>query len=336
MRAAPGLKIHVRTTAPQWLFHSPTAPVSYSRLAIDVGILQRDSLEMDLGKTLRACRALHAKIPRLVRKEIRFIEEHDIRLILGDIPPIAFEIAARASIPSVAIANFTWDWIYRAYLGAYPPFLPLIEEMKSFYHTATVALTLPYPCNLEVFPIRQSIPWIARMSMLNREEAKAKFDLPKSATIVLLSFGGLGLKRLPEKRLKQLGEYYFVATGGSKRRDGNLLTLPDAQRQYQDLVRAADVIVTKPGYGIVADVIAHQTPVLYTERGEFPEYPRLVQALNDLAVARSVTENGVMGDPRPAERARGEAYLAAYAELVAEAFRERLGETRQEARPGPS
>src|SRR6266404_2940398 len=111
MRAAPGLKIHVRTTAPQWLFHSPTAPVSYSRLAIDVGILQRDSLEMDLGKTLRACHALHAKIPRLVRKEIRFIEEHDIRLILGDIPPIAFEIAARASIPSVAIANFTWDWI---------------------------------------------------------------------------------------------------------------------------------------------------------------------------------------------------------------------------------
>jgi hypothetical protein len=294
MRAAPGLKIYVRTTAPQWLFHSPTAPVSYSRLAIDVGILLRDSLEIDLGKTLRACHALLAKIPRLVRKEIRFIEEHDIRLILGDIPPIAFEIAARASIPSVAIANFTWDWIYRAYLGAYPAFLPLIEEMKSFYHTATVALTLPYPCNLEVFPIRQSIPWIARMSMLNREEAKAKFDLPKSATIVLLSFGGLGLKRLPEKRLKQLGEYYFVATGGSKRRDGNLLTLPDAQRQYQDLVRAADVIVTKPGYGIVADVIAHQTPVLYTERGEFPEYPRLVQALNDLAVAELIPQDDLL------------------------------------------
>jgi L-arabinokinase len=130
--------------------------------------------------------------------------------------------------------------------------------------------------------------------MLNREEAKAKFDLPKSATIVLLSFGGLGLKRLPEKRLKQLGEYYFVATGGSKRRDGNLLTLPDAQRQYQDLVRAADVIVTKPGYGIVADVIAHQTPVLYTERGEFPEYPRLVQALNDLAVAELIPQDDLL------------------------------------------
>ena len=294
MRAAPGLTIHVRTTAPQWLFHNPTAPVSYSRQVIDVGILQKDSLEMDLSKTLRACRALHAEIPRLIRKEIRFIEEHRIDLILGDIPPIAFEIAARAAIPSVAITNFTWDWIYRAYLGAYPAFLPLIEEMESFYNKATLALTLPYSCKLAVFPIQESIPWVARTSILNREQAKAQFDLPQLVTIILLSFGGLGLKRLPEKRLRQLRECYFVATGGSKRRDGNLLTLPDAQRQYEDLVRAADIIVTKPGYGIVADVIAHQTPILYTERGEFPEYPHLVQALNDLAIADFIPQDDLL------------------------------------------
>ena len=299
-QAAPSLKIHVRTTAPQWLFHGAATGISYSRQSLDVGILQRDSLEMDLGKTLRACRSLHVRLPRLIEKEIKFIKKHGIRLIVCDISPIAFEIAARAAIPSVAITNFTWDWIYRAYLGAYPAFLPLIKEIESFYRKATVALTLPYPCSLEVFPLRESIPWITRISMLTKEQAKAKFDLPKSETIILLSFGGLGLERLPRRKLRQLRDYYFVTTGESKRRDGNWLTLPDAQGQYQDLVRAADMIITKPGYGIVADVIAHQTPILYTERGEFPEYSRLVQALNELAIAEFIPQSDLLsGDIEP-------------------------------------
>jgi UDP:flavonoid glycosyltransferase YjiC (YdhE family) len=301
MRAAPGLKIHVRTTAPQWLFHGQTAPVVYSSQGIDVGILQRDSLEMDLEETLRACRALHEKTPLLIKKEIEFIREHGICLILGDIPPIAFEIAARADIPSIALTNFTWSWIYRAYLEAYPAFLPLIEEMESFYRKATLALTLPYSGNLKIFPTQESIPWVARTSQLDKRRAKAKFGLPDSLPSILLSFGGLGLKRLPWEKLKQLGEYYFVTTGGeSTHLDGNLLVRPDAQRRYQDLVRAADVVVTKPGYGIVADVLAHQTPILYTDRGEFPEYPHLVQALSDLATAEFIRQDDLLfGDIAP-------------------------------------
>jgi len=45
---------------------------------------------------------------------------------------------------------------------------------------------------------------------------------------------------------------------------------------YADLVAAADVVVTKPGYGIVSDAVAAGTPVVYTDRGDFPEYPIMV------------------------------------------------------------
>jgi hypothetical protein len=49
--------------------------------------------------------------------------------------------------------------------------------------------------------------------------------------------------------------------------------------------------VTKPGYGIVADVISHQVPMLYTDRGEFPEYPRLVEALHDCATTEYLPQS---------------------------------------------
>jgi UDP-N-acetylglucosamine:LPS N-acetylglucosamine transferase len=55
-----------------------------------------------------------------------------------------------------------------------------------------------------------------------------------------------------------------------------------------------DAIVTKPGYGIVADAIAHQLPMLYTDRGEFPEYPRLVEALNDCATAEFIPQSELL------------------------------------------
>ena len=51
--------------------------------------------------------------------------------------------------------------------------------------------------------------------------------------------------------------------------------------RYEDLVRASDVVITKPGYGIVAECIANKVPVLYTSRGEFPEYEILVRALEE-------------------------------------------------------
>ena len=34
--------------------------------------------------------------------------------------------------------------------------------------------------------------------------------------------------------------------------------------------------MTKPGYGIVTDCIAAGTRLVYTDRGDFPEYPILV------------------------------------------------------------
>ena len=108
---------------------------------------------------------------------------------------------------------------------------------------------------------------------------------------MLLSFGGLGLERLPWSNLKQLGDFFFVTTGETKQETNNLRVLPEAQRKYEDLVRAVDVVVTKPGYGIVADVISHQVRTLYTERGEFAEYPYLTQALDECATAEFIPQD---------------------------------------------
>jgi len=290
----PELRIYVRTTAPEWLFQNSLAAIAYSRQAIDAGIVQTDSLQMNLSKTFAACRAIYTEPRDLIEAERTFIQNNQIDLIIGDIPPLCFEIAARAGVPSVSITNFTWDVIYRSYAMDYPEFTPLLDKMTEYYRKATYALTLPYPCDTSMFPRKQSIPWITRTSLLTKEKARQTLALPRSATIVLLSFGGLGLERLPWNKLAHQQEYIIVTTGIARNLEGNLLTLPVQQIEYLDLLSASDAIVTKPGYGIVADVLSHHLPILYTERGQFAEYPRLVQALSENATAEFIPQDELL------------------------------------------
>ncbi len=250
---------------------------------------------MDLSATFAACCDFYRDCEAIIASEQAFIKSNHIDLIVGDTPPLCFEIAARAGIPSVSITNFTWDVIYHAYIERCPEFAALTAQMTAFYERTTLALTLPYPCDTSMFPSQQAIPWIARDSSLTKAQARQLFELPANAIIILLSFGGLGLERLPLARLSGQREFYFVTTGVSRKLyDGNLLVLPGTQSQYQDLVRAADAIVTKPGYGVVADVLAQRLPMLYTDRGEFAEYPRLVKALHDCATAEFIPQEELL------------------------------------------
>ena len=63
-------------------------------------------------------------------------------LIVGDIPPLAFAVGAAAGIPSIAIGNFTWDWVYSEYprVRLAPSLLPAI---RGAYAKASMALRLP-------------------------------------------------------------------------------------------------------------------------------------------------------------------------------------------------
>jgi len=49
--------------------------------------------------------------------------------------------------------------------------------------------------------------------------------------------------------------------------------------RYEDLVAAVDIVLTKPGYGIVSECIANGTRLLYTSRGRFREYDIFIEQM---------------------------------------------------------
>ncbi|HET9553948.1 MAG TPA: hypothetical protein VFP50_13345 [Anaeromyxobacteraceae bacterium] len=274
-------------------------------VACDAGLAQRDALVIDEAGSAARCLELERTWEARLETEAAFLRARGARLVLADVPPLAFAAAARAGVPSIALANFGWDDVYRHLAARQPSLAASAERAAAAYATAARCLELPFATGLEAFRRRTPVGLVARRPRVAREEARRRLGL-EGRPAVLLSFGGVGLPGLDRARLAGL--------------EGLRLLWPDELSgarldalglDYPDVVGAADAVVTKPGYGIVSDAVAAGTPLVYTERGDFPEYEALVREMVRLVPCAHVSNadllagrleaplRAVLSQPRP-------------------------------------
>jgi L-arabinokinase len=287
-RRAPGLPMTVVGAVPEALVRAAVGPPLELRpVACDVGLVQRDALEVDEPASEAAALAFDAGWAPRLEVEVAFLRHAKARLVVGDVPPLAFAAARRAGLPSVAISNFGWDWIYRHLSARLPGLAGPAERASRAYAEADLLLELPFAGGLDAFPRRIQVGLVARRPRVDRAEARRRLGLDGRPT-ALLSFGGVGLPGLGRERL-DLGPD-LAALLPEDLPPGRLQALGLG---YVDVVGAADVVVTKPGYGMVSDAIAAGTPLVYTERGDFPEYPVMVREMPALLACLHVGNEAV-------------------------------------------
>jgi L-arabinokinase len=295
----PRRPLTVVTSGPEALYRQAVpGPFAFRSLQCDVGIVQRGALVMDEAATVEAWRAFVASDEQRVAVEARWLRANGARVVLGDIPPLAFAAAAEAGVPSVGLSNFSWDWIYRYMSARHPGLTAAADWAAAAYRRCGLLLQLPFAGDLSGFPRREEIPLVARRPQVTKEEARRRLALP-AGPVALVSFGGLGLPGFDPGVLGQIKGWNFLVTGIETDGPVNATGLDVGRATtlgmtYVDLVGAADVVITKPGYGIVSDAIAARTRMVYTERGDFPEYPILVGELARWLPARHVSNEDLL------------------------------------------
>ena len=288
-----GARVLLRTDAPRWLFPAEVGCLQTPRWPLDVGVAQHDGLDLDIDETRRRWRSFAHDFAARAASEGDLLREVGADILVGDIPPLAFAAAAHAGIPSAALANFGWDWIY----AAWPDFEQPIACVQAGYGAADVLFRLPLhsptPDAFPAFRRLEDVPLIGRVAHRPRGAVRHEIGLADDALAVLVSFGGFAARGLHVAALGDWPTYPFVLTppvAGAHQGQlpPNVLSLPESPLDYVSLLAACDVVVTKPGYGIVADCLANRVAVLFTERGPFREYDVLAQALPRLGRARFV------------------------------------------------
>ena len=150
----------------------------------------------------------------LVAEEVRWLRASGARLVLADIPPVAFEAAHAAGVPSLALGNFSWDWIWSHHAEREPALAEAAAKAAAAYGHAERLLRLPFACETRAFRVVEDIPLVVRRPGASKAEARACLGLD-ARPCVLLSFGGVGVPGLRLETLAALDDYQFLLTGES-------------------------------------------------------------------------------------------------------------------------
>ena len=271
---APGVPIHIKTSTPRWFIESNLSPdnFTYHLQKNDIGVIQTDSLHFMPEMTFQAYDTFFNLRQELIRQEVEWVVRSGIGLIVSDIPPVAFEISHDAQIPGVGITNFSWDWIYEAFLEEFPQYDYLVREIRDTYGLCDLLYRLPFHGDLSAFPHIRDVPLIAQTSHRDSSETRRVLGLPLDMKLVLCSFGGIGV----ENPISSNTPFGLIFTTEKVKPAPNTWAISqdemkEAGISYVDLVAASDAVLTKLGYGIVSEAIANQKPLLYADVTAFRE-----------------------------------------------------------------
>jgi hypothetical protein len=270
---ARGHRCLVFAQAPSGLIENSLPGALHLPWQADVGLVQAHSLHEDIEATALAFeeRCSESRIDALARA-LEGVDQ-----VVVDSAPAALEAARRAGRPAALVGSFTWPWIYRHYR----PLWAAAERMEGWQEGCRALELWPGPglAGLQAEPMglvaRPGRPW------------------SPGHPYGLVSFGGLGLPEV-EALLPEIPGLTWVCAHPMPP-----LVRPDAACvagvPYPDLVAGAELVVTKPGYGILAECLQAGTPIAWLPRGSFPEAPSLE------AVMRARGDQALPGGPGTAE-----------------------------------
>ncbi|MFQ3614265.1 MAG: glycosyl transferase [Cyanobacteriota bacterium] len=265
------------TPAPRWLLERYVQGKFLHRpRQLDVGVVQPDGLQADLPATLTALKEFKARSAALIRAEADFIRTQRVPLVFADVPPIAAAIAKAAGIPCWMASNFGWDFIYQDYGAEFQTFVAWIRDL---YGHCDRLFRLPFSEAMSAFPHQQTVGLTGGDPQFSPAEVAAKLQLRLERPTALFTFGGLGLQGFPYQRLQDFPDWQFLTF------DRQAPPLPNLTRLDGQAWRPADVmplcrwVVSKPGYGTLAEALRSRTPTACVARSGFAESELLIEGL---------------------------------------------------------
>lgn len=207
----------------------------------------------------------------------RHIESAKPDIIISLIPFInypATEAARKREIPYLLITtdNDLRNWVHGLHCVTHPNFkITVGANLPSTYGLLKQRHIPDKDINIIGFPIRTSFKASKNIEQLHQEYA-----IPKGKPTILIMMGGAGGKKCLEYThaigILPIGVHLIVCTGKNeelkekiakiKLNPKNSITIMGFTEKIADLMTLSDLMITKPGPGVINEAIATHLPVL--------------------------------------------------------------------------
>jgi hypothetical protein len=305
-RRSPGLRVTLQGNV-DFGFASARLPTGFRRI------------EEPADVALPMTGPLHAKWQAGLARFQRFDADYDARLVaqqaifrrdppellLADVPWLPLDAARRLGMPGVALCSLNWyDILVHSPIGDQMP-LAMAERMRAAYSSADLFIRPRPSMPMAWLPNGRDVGPIASRGRRDPTGLRRRLGIADDVKVVMMLFGGTGSLALPARweppnDILLLTPIPAAAEGRQRIRLTPIASLPDT-------LASCDAVLTKPGYGTLAEAGCAGIPVLYVPRGDWPEEPWLVDWL----------ANRVPTAPLPASDLAAGRIIDPLAELIA-------------------
>ncbi len=266
----PDTHITIASDVPKWFWEGSDIRTVMKGSSSPI-VIEKDG-DIDLSRT-------REHFLNFISNRSEYLKSEKIRqllikpdLVISDIDPLPIKAAETNSIPAFAIGNFTWDWIMRELFPDLKTEAALVSRM--YLHGRY--LKLPMSPNDSPFHSTTEVPLLRGGPSGNPEAVKHL--LPGGKTCLL------ALRELPGERTLAIPEGYTAVSCLPVPIHPTCCNITPKQlisvgATFADIVSACDVVISKPGYGIISQILTMgKKAVLLTGRN-FPEEKYLLTPL---------------------------------------------------------
>lgn len=260
-------------TTPNWFWGN--LAVDHVQFQADIGCIQQGTLNIDEAATLAAFRQFKSGFQLRFEQLSLLHQSNPFDLIVTDIAPEPLEFAVKLNVPSVLVANFTWVEIYQQMASLAGEIPHLLRQ----YKLATDTLIPAFQTGMDWATNPVAVDAVAKLGhdirpILNPEN--------RYRHLVYIDAGRWGTE-IGWNNAAQFCDTLFIRIGPAlSDLPPNVLQLEFGAVNHPDLVRSVDVVVAKPGYGIVTECLANGTHWCCIPRDGFAEDDVLIRYADEL------------------------------------------------------
>ena len=290
------VKIFVKTDSPfNFVRQSlPQKNAEVIQTKNDIGVVfKENSVSVDREKTRKVLDEWLASWDEYIHNERRFCETHKIDLILSDIVPQPFIVADELGIPSIAISNFTWHYIFYNLFGD----TLATRQIKKAYQYADMALVLPFNEDRDFLKFRKKkeISLVSREITVDRQDMRRKCGVSDDE---LLVYVGVGISFDPAymRGMKKIAmpDVKFLVSSNAELPFGNVIKIPNSETETQNYIAMCDLVVSKTGYGTVSEAVRAKIPMFLLKREGFKEDELIGNKIEELGIGEFISEKSFL------------------------------------------
>ncbi len=251
--------------------------LEFRTMCSDTGyVLQHDSIAADIEGLRKQYRQDMSLFAERVEQEGEFLLRIGAQLVISDISPIPIVAAARAGIESLGISNFTW---YTAYQDMLEP--QELNELRAAYAQMDHFIGLAgcaepaWGCKDRIhtgFFCRQ--PDAAEVRRIRHRLAR------DGRRIVFFALGmSIEVEELQALPIWDSENVSFIVSSNMMVEREHIYRIPPDYSESQNYVAAADLVITKSGWGTIGEAVVLNKPLLLLNRSRFYEDRHTLDAI---------------------------------------------------------